>query len=298
MPGPKAGNVTRTQAAIYEAWCALPDEWLTLSDLAEKVQANRKSVENFAIRLVAEKVAEFSNHTFPVVVRLLPKLRRNPKLVAKLTSAMTIFNPKKDGGTMMARTPRPLKGVLPRSQWPKALSGEGKPLADYHELKGIFLGGCVERGVGSSFHYAAHAHCCWPPSDNRSERAAMTRKWFGWICIRKPERVSEHDLMMHELAHLLTSDRRHDDGFRAMAVKLGGSFRPKRARPREKTAETALYFKLRDEFQVLDRQWERLREEGVPEKEIRAAIRPAWWTARKAFRVEAERLATPAKVEG
>jgi hypothetical protein len=159
----------------------------------------------------------------------------------------------------------PKKGPLPRSQWPKTLLGEGKPLAAYPQLKGVFLGGCVKRGVGSSFHAGAHAHTYWPSSDDQSEAAVQRRECFGWVCIRKAERVNEHTLTMHELAHILTAGEGHNDVFRAMAKRLGGSFRPKRARPREMTPETATYFKVRDEFQILDREWERLRDLGRSE---------------------------------
>jgi hypothetical protein len=62
----------------------------------------------------------------------------------------------------------------------------------------VFVGGCVERGDGSSFRAHAHAHI----RDN---------EWRGWICIRskKPETLRLADgeptnLLKHEYAHILT----------------------------------------------------------------------------------------------
>ncbi len=169
------------------------------------------------------------------------------------------------------------KGVLPRALWPKTHSGEGKPLADYPQLKGIFLGGCVARGVGSSFRATAHAHTGWPSA------------YHGWICIRKPERLHEHSLLMHELAHLVTGEG-HTDAFRDKAKQLGGRFRPKRARPRRLTKETADYFRLLGEFKVVDNEWSVARRKGEPERSIIARLAPTWRATRAAYHAEAERL--------
>lgn len=97
---------------------------------------------------------------------------------------------------------------------------------DWPEVKGIFVGGCVERGIGSSFRAQAHAH------------NAPTDEHFGWICVRSHRRLfAQHRdaltgvwsplegrpsrLMWHEYAHILTPNHGHDDEWRAMMRKLG-----------------------------------------------------------------------------
>lgn len=79
----------------------------------------------------------------------------------------------------------------------------------------IFIGGCVERGDGSSFRASAHAH-------------TAEGEWQGWICVRskKPDALRLYDgsptnLMKHEYAHILTGDG-HTDRFWRMLAALGG----------------------------------------------------------------------------
>jgi len=63
--------------------------------------------------------------------------------------------------------------------------------------KGTFVGGCIERGEGSSFRRKAHAHCFGKD------------KHMGWICVRSPKRLYNKAgqaslLMWHEMAHITT----------------------------------------------------------------------------------------------
>jgi hypothetical protein len=94
-------------------------------------------------------------------------------------------------------------------------------------VEGIFLGGCVARGVGSSFRAQAHAH------NDRGDRH------FGWICVRSIKRLGQHRfqpqdngktlvvivkasrLLWHEYAHIQTPGHSHDDTWRRKMRELG-----------------------------------------------------------------------------
>lgn len=92
----------------------------------------------------------------------------------------------------------------------------------FPEVAGVFVGGCVERGEGSSFRHQAHAHC------------GAADPFLGWVCVRswrrletgRTERPSDDDaivrpsrLMWHEYAHIL-SGAGHDDRWRAKMREL------------------------------------------------------------------------------
>jgi len=111
-----------------------------------------------------------------------------------------------------------------------------KPPRDWTGCKGIFVGGCVGRGEGSSFRAKAHAHN--DPVD----------AYFGWICFRSAKRLGQYHLypqqqvgigmpkyqyfdgqidkpsilLYHEYAHILTPKQCHAKAFRNTMAKLCG----------------------------------------------------------------------------
>lgn len=88
---------------------------------------------------------------------------------------------------------------------------ESSLFTPYPEVVGVFVGGCVERGVGSSFRAQAHAH--------------TSGEHKGWICVRSQKRLLTargglSQLMLHEIAHILVMQG-HTDAWRAKCRELG-----------------------------------------------------------------------------
>lgn len=81
-------------------------------------------------------------------------------------------------------------------------------LRDFPEVMGVFTGGCVERGEGSRFRAKAHAH-------TDGDHA-------GWICFLSWKRLSSRELMLHEIAHVLTGAG-HTDKWRERLLQIGGT---------------------------------------------------------------------------
>jgi len=89
-----------------------------------------------------------------------------------------------------------------------------KPVpSDMPGVKGIYVGGCVSRGLGNlslkTSCPAAHAH-----NDPRDEH-------FGWVCFQVPEYVNDVRIRQHELAHINVPCEGHTDKWRAEMVRLG-----------------------------------------------------------------------------
>ena len=87
------------------------------------------------------------------------------------------------------------------------------PPALMPQCRGIFVGGCVVRGEGSSFRAQAHSHN--HPIDPH----------FGWLCVRSLKRVYDAKgefsrLIWHEYAHLLAPKHSHDDAWRLQMKAL------------------------------------------------------------------------------
>jgi hypothetical protein len=89
-------------------------------------------------------------------------------------------------------------GRLPKLAW----------LVNHPELRGVFVGGCVARGIGSKFHAKAHAH----------HRGAFR----GWICFRSSLWLNVREIWLHELAHVVTREG-HTDRWRAFLLQIGGT---------------------------------------------------------------------------
>ncbi len=102
-------------------------------------------------------------------------------------------------------------------------------LPQFPQVAGVFVGGCVERGEGSSFRRRAHAH------------NSKTDPYFGWICVRSWRRIGRggfaeqvppgawngtitkpSNLVLHEVAHILHPGQGHTDAWRNEVHRLGG----------------------------------------------------------------------------
>lgn len=68
-----------------------------------------------------------------------------------------------------------------------------------------FIGGCYRRGIGSRFRAKAHAHA--------ADRV---------ICFLSDKWIDRPELLIHELAHILTNAG-HVDKWRAKVLELGGT---------------------------------------------------------------------------
>jgi hypothetical protein len=114
--------------------------------------------------------------------------------------------------------------------------GEREIPFDWPEVAGLFIGGCVERGIGSRFRAQAHSH-------------NLGGRYSGWICVLSHRRLfaarrnadgswglsdRPSRLMWHEYAHILTPKHGHDDTWRAMMRQLGQPL-PQRYRKRARS---------------------------------------------------------------
>lgn len=95
-----------------------------------------------------------------------------------------------------------------------------KPVPDdMPGVKGVYVGGCVDRGVGrlslKTSCPAAHAH------NNRRD------VHFGWVCFQTPDYFRDKELRLHELAHINTPGHGHDDAWRSEMTRMGQTIWPR-----------------------------------------------------------------------
>ena len=80
---------------------------------------------------------------------------------------------------------------------------------------GVYVGGCVSRGVGSSFRALAHTH---------------TRDgdpYLRWICVRSAKRVLTDSgkptrILLHEVAHVIAPKSQHGNAAFVKALSAVG----------------------------------------------------------------------------
>jgi hypothetical protein len=93
----------------------------------------------------------------------------------------------------------------------------------------VFIGGCVERGIGSSFRHQAHAH------------NSIEDENFGYLCIRSIKRIGRYEeiknedgtvtikvtkpsqLLLHEVAHILSPGSYHNKTWLSRYIEIGAS---------------------------------------------------------------------------
>jgi hypothetical protein len=82
-------------------------------------------------------------------------------------------------------------------------------LQGYKEVKGIWIGGCIEGAWGDGGLVAAHAH------------SFREDPYCGWICSPYRWVLDDQDILLHELAHIL-SEQDHNFIWKGCLMALGG----------------------------------------------------------------------------
>lgn len=99
--------------------------------------------------------------------------------------------------------------ITKRSEFPKCVQ-------KFKELKGICIGGCVDKGFSMLDRHVAHAHC-WHQKNQ------------GWICLRYKYQLRQKQTMLHEVAHLIANKSSrtpfHGKKWKATLCEIGGSYK-------------------------------------------------------------------------
>jgi hypothetical protein len=81
------------------------------------------------------------------------------------------------------------------------------------DVIGVYVGGCIETGLGS---IKANAHTHIGTIDPHR----------GWVCFQHPENLANANTRMHELAHIRTGAG-HADKWRVEMTRLGQPISPR-----------------------------------------------------------------------
>jgi hypothetical protein len=96
------------------------------------------------------------------------------------------------------------RGIIHPADWPADLQ--------HPEVRGLFLGGCVAKGLGvrhlGGGSGGTHAHTSGP---NR-----------GWICFGSTRLLDSREARLHELAHVVTREG-HTARWREYLLQIGGT---------------------------------------------------------------------------
>lgn len=98
---------------------------------------------------------------------------------------------------------------MPRSPFGAVHRGDIPAWLRHPSVRGLFVGGCIERGPRLGPRAKAHSH--------------IGGTCGGWICFRKAERLQDKMLGIHELAHVVSGEHEHNAKWRACVLRLGGT---------------------------------------------------------------------------
>lgn len=88
----------------------------------------------------------------------------------------------------------------------------------YQCLKGISIGGCVDKKNRIGQGIIAHAHSA------KVQYSRSSHKFCGWICCSHKKDLTR-DTLLHEVAHLLAASRAsHGKQWLSKLVEIGGDF--------------------------------------------------------------------------
>jgi hypothetical protein len=101
--------------------------------------------------------------------------------------------------------------ITKRSEFPKCVQ-------KFKELKGICIGGCVDKDVSFT------NDDCWAHSHSNSYD-----KYTGWICLHYKYQLKHKLLLLHEVAHLIANKQKnthhHGTRWKQAVSYIGGTYK-------------------------------------------------------------------------